>query len=51
MLTSFVCLASATTTEIKAKMFMRVNVEEESWDRMEISSVQSHGTLSRYVSF
>ena len=44
MLISFACLASATT--IKAKKFMQIYVEEDSWASNEIASYDSHGRLN-----
>ena len=47
MLTSFACLANATTIEVKkAKKFMQIHVEEDSWAGNEIASYDSHGRLN-----
>ena len=65
MLTPFVYLASATTTtttttptttstafsQIKEKKWMKIHVEEDSWVRSEITSLESHGSLNGWVSF
>ena len=44
MLISIACFAYATT--IKAKKFMQIHVEEDSWAGNEIASYDSHGRLN-----
>ena len=50
MLSAIVNLMAATT-KIKAKKFIRIFVEEDSWVRNEISSLRSHGSVNEWVSF
>ena len=47
MLTSFVCLTKASgMTELKAKKFMKIHVEEDSWVSNEIASLDTQGNLN-----
>ena len=47
MLTSFVYLTKASgKTELKAKKFIRVHVEEDSWVSNEIASLDTQGNLN-----
>ena len=47
MLTSFVCLTKASgKTDLKAKKFMKIHVEEASWVSNEIASLDTQGNLN-----
>ena len=47
MLTSFVCLTKASgKTDLKAKKFMKIHVEEDSWASNEIASQDTQGNLN-----